>query len=195
MIAAGIERVVVGAIDPNPRVSGSGLERLRESGLEVELADGEIAFRARRQNEAWRTWIAHGRPFVTYKVAVTLDGRVTLPGSRWLSGERSRRCVHELRVASDAVAVGMGTVLVDSPRLDAREVGARHQPRRLAFGKRAASGGLGARAPLRSARRGVGRTRRRRRPVTAARRRADACHRLRRGRAGRQAARVRDVRI
>jgi diaminohydroxyphosphoribosylaminopyrimidine deaminase/5-amino-6-(5-phosphoribosylamino)uracil reductase len=135
IIEAGIARVVAAADDPNPKVSGSGLARLREAGLEVELAEGELAFQARRQNEAWRTWIAAGRPFVTYKVAATLDGRVTLPGARWLSGEASRRLVHELRASSDAVAVGMGTVLADSPRLDARDVGARRQPRRLAFGK------------------------------------------------------------
>jgi diaminohydroxyphosphoribosylaminopyrimidine deaminase/5-amino-6-(5-phosphoribosylamino)uracil reductase len=135
IIEAGIARVVVAAIDPNPRVSGRGLERLREAGLTVELAEGEIAFRARRQNEAWRTWIATARPFVTYKIAATLDGRVTLPGARWLSGESSRRLVHELRAASDAVAVGMGTVRIDAPRLDARDVGVERQPRRLAFGK------------------------------------------------------------
>jgi diaminohydroxyphosphoribosylaminopyrimidine deaminase/5-amino-6-(5-phosphoribosylamino)uracil reductase len=135
IIAEGIARVVALAEDPNPKVSGRGLARLREAGLSIELAVGEQAFRARRQNEAWRTWIAAARPFVTYKVAATLDGRVTLPGSRWLSGEGSRRLVHELRAGSDAVAVGMGTVLADSPRLDARDVGARRQPRRLAFGK------------------------------------------------------------
>jgi diaminohydroxyphosphoribosylaminopyrimidine deaminase/5-amino-6-(5-phosphoribosylamino)uracil reductase len=135
IIEAGIERVVAAAEDPNPKVSGRGLARLREAGLTAELAGGDIASRARQQNEAWRTWIAAGRPFITYKVAATLDGRVTLPGSRWLSGEASRRRVHLLRAASDAVAVGMGTVLVDSPRLDAREVGAQRQPRRLAFGK------------------------------------------------------------
>jgi diaminohydroxyphosphoribosylaminopyrimidine deaminase/5-amino-6-(5-phosphoribosylamino)uracil reductase len=135
IIEDGIARLVVAADDPNPKVSGRGLARLREAGLVVELAEGEIAYKARRQNEAWRTWIATGRPFVTYKVAATLDGRVTLPDSRWLSGEASRRLVHELRASSDAVAVGMGTVLADSPRLDARDVAARRQPRRLAFGK------------------------------------------------------------
>jgi diaminohydroxyphosphoribosylaminopyrimidine deaminase/5-amino-6-(5-phosphoribosylamino)uracil reductase len=90
---------------------------------------------ARRQNEAWRVWKSLGRPFVTYKAAVTLDGRVTVPGRRWVSGEESRRRVHELRAASDAVAVGMGTVRADAPRLDARDVGAVRQPRRLAFGR------------------------------------------------------------
>jgi diaminohydroxyphosphoribosylaminopyrimidine deaminase/5-amino-6-(5-phosphoribosylamino)uracil reductase len=103
--------------------------------VQVELADGAVAETARRQNEAWRTWISLLRPFVTYKAAVTVDGRVTVPGSRWVSGEESRRRVHELRAASDAVAVGMGTVRADEPKLDARDVGAAHQPRRLAFGQ------------------------------------------------------------
>ena len=93
------------------------------------------AFEARAQNEAWRTWATKQRPFVVYKVAATLDGRVTVPGSRWVSGEESRRLVHELRAAVDAVAVGMGTVRADDPRLDARGVSAERQPRRLAFGR------------------------------------------------------------
>ena len=131
VVAAGIARVVVGALDPNPKAAG-GLDRLRAAGLEVELLDSP---EARRQNEAWRTWTSLGRPFVTYKAAVTLDGRVSVPGRRWLSGEESRRLVHELRAASGAVAVGMGTVRADAPRLDARDVGAARQPRRLAFGR------------------------------------------------------------
>ena len=69
---------------------------------------------------------------MTYKAAVTLDGRMTLPGERWISGEESRRLVHELRAASDAVAVGMGTVRADEPRLDARDVDVQRQPRRVA---------------------------------------------------------------
>ena len=130
LLAAGVSRVVVGSLDPNPEARG-GLERLRAGGVEVEHAD---SFEARRQNEAWRTWVALGRPFVTYKAAMTLDGRVTVPGERWVSGEASRRRVHELRAASDAVAVGMGTVRLENPRLDARDVDAKRQPRRLAFG-------------------------------------------------------------
>jgi diaminohydroxyphosphoribosylaminopyrimidine deaminase/5-amino-6-(5-phosphoribosylamino)uracil reductase len=132
VVAAGVARVVVGARDPNPLVDGRGIERIRAAGIEVELLD-DLA--ARRQNEAWRVWKSLGRPFVTYKAAVTLDGRVTVPGRRWVSGEESRRRVHELRAASDAIAVGMGTVRADSPRLDARDVGADRQPRRLAFGR------------------------------------------------------------
>ena len=130
VLAAGIARVVAGSRDPNPE-AGGGLERLEAAGVAVELAD---SIEARRQNEAWRSWVAQGRPFVTYKAAITLDGRVTVPGSRWVSGLASRRLVHQLRAASDAVAVGMGTVRLENPRLDARDVGATRQPRRLAFG-------------------------------------------------------------
>ena len=124
---AEIAKVVVASDDP----SQDGIERLRELGVEVEVLD---LWEARRQNEAWRTWVALARPFVTYKAAVTLDGRVTIPGSRWISSEESRRLVHELRAQSDAVAVGMGTVRADDPQLDARDVEAERQPRRLAFG-------------------------------------------------------------
>ena len=130
ILAGGIARVVAGSLDPNPEARG-GLDRLREQGVDAELAD---SFEARRQNETWRTWIAERRPFVTYKAALTLDGRVAVPGVRWVSGEESRRLVHELRAASDAVAVGMGTVRLENPRLDARDVDAGRQPRRLAFG-------------------------------------------------------------
>ena len=130
LIDAGVARVIVGARDPNPKAAG-GIERLREAGVDVELLD---SWPARVQNASWRTWTSLGRPFVTYKVAVSLDGRVAVPGRRWVSGEESRRRVHELRAVSDAVAVGMGTARADDPRLDARGVGATKQPRRLAFG-------------------------------------------------------------
>jgi diaminohydroxyphosphoribosylaminopyrimidine deaminase / 5-amino-6-(5-phosphoribosylamino)uracil reductase len=133
VLDAEVARVVAASLDPNP-AAGGGLEELRAAGVDVELADGDLALRARQQNEAWRTWISEGRPFVTYKAAITLDGRVTFPGSRWVTGEESRRRVHELRAASDAVAVGMRTVRADDPRLDARDVDAARQPRRLVFG-------------------------------------------------------------
>jgi diaminohydroxyphosphoribosylaminopyrimidine deaminase / 5-amino-6-(5-phosphoribosylamino)uracil reductase len=125
-----VARVVVGALDPNPKAAG-GVERLRAAGVEVEVVD---SVEARRQNEAWRTWVALGRPHVTYKAAIALDGRVAVPGRRWVTGEESRRLVHELRASVDAVAVGMGTVRADSPRLDARGVDAGKQPRRITFG-------------------------------------------------------------
>ena len=128
ILAAGISKVVVGAKDP----IRDGIARLREAGVEVELVD---LWEARLQNEAWLTWARRRRPFVTYKAAMTLDARLAVPGRRWVSGEASRRLVHELRAASDAVAVGMGTVRSDDPRLDARGVEVLRQPRRLAFGR------------------------------------------------------------
>jgi diaminohydroxyphosphoribosylaminopyrimidine deaminase/5-amino-6-(5-phosphoribosylamino)uracil reductase len=130
VLAAGIARVVAASLDPS-REAGGGLERLRAAGLDTVLDD---RFEARRQNEAWRRWARDRRPFVTLKLAITLDGRVTVPGERWVSGEESRRRVHELRADAEAVAVGMGTFRADDPRLDARGVGAASQPRRLVFG-------------------------------------------------------------
>ena len=135
LVEAGVRRVVAAVGDPNPLTNGAGFERLRAAGVEVELAGGELEWRARVQNEAFRVWVAERRPFVVYKAAITLDGRVTVPGSRWVTGEASRRRVHELRAAMDAVAVGMGTVRADDPQLTARDAGAQRQPRRLAFGQ------------------------------------------------------------
>ena len=188
VLGAGIALVVAGSRDPNPEAAG-GLEWLREAGVDARLED---SFEARAQNEAWRTWVSKGRPFVTYKVAVTLDGSVSVPGERWVSGEESRRLAHELRAASDAVAVGMGTVRADAPRLDARDVPTpRGQPRRLAFGKGPLPEGseLELRSgPLAEELRGPGR---RGRPVAPAGGRADARRRLSRGRPRRQARRLR----
>ncbi len=131
IVADGVARVVAASRDPNPS-AGGGLERLAAGGAATELRD---TWEARRQNEAWRTWVALERPFVVYKAAATIDGRMTMPGSRWITGEPSRRLVHELRAQMDAVAVGTGTVRADAPRLDARDVPTpRGQPRRIAFG-------------------------------------------------------------
>ena len=132
LLEAGVARVVAGQLDPK---HGGGLEKLGGFGVEIELAESELAFRCRQQIEEWRTWATAGRPFVTYKVAITLDGRVRLPGERWVTGEASRKLVHVLRAQSDAVAVGMGTVRWDNPRLDARGVPVIRQPRRIAFGR------------------------------------------------------------
>ena len=134
-VEAGVARVVAAALDPNPLVAG-GPELLAAAGIAFDVApyDSAEGVRARRQNEAWRTWIAKGRPFVTLKCAVTLDGRVAVPGRRWVSGPESRLVVHLLRADSDAVGVGMGTVRLENPRLDARDVPVARQPRRLAFG-------------------------------------------------------------
>ena len=130
--ASGVARVVAGSRDPNPEAAG-GVEKLRAAGVDAEIVD---SFESRAQNEAWRAWVMRGRPFVIYKAAMTVDGRVAVPGSRWVTGETSRRVVHELRAAVDAVAVGGGTARADRPRLDAREVDTPHgQPRRLAFSR------------------------------------------------------------
>jgi diaminohydroxyphosphoribosylaminopyrimidine deaminase/5-amino-6-(5-phosphoribosylamino)uracil reductase len=132
ILAAGVERVVYGATDPNPEAAG-GAGRLRAEGVDVEFVD---SFEARAVCEAWRTWVARRRPFVVYKAAVTLDGRVSVPGERWVTGEASRRVVHELRAEVDAVAVGGGTARADRPRLDARGGETpRGQPRRLVFSR------------------------------------------------------------
>ncbi|HEX7082739.1 MAG TPA: bifunctional diaminohydroxyphosphoribosylaminopyrimidine deaminase/5-amino-6-(5-phosphoribosylamino)uracil reductase RibD [Gaiellaceae bacterium] len=132
VLEAGVARVVAGSRDPNPEAAG-GLERLREAGVETELVD---SFASRQLDEAWRTWVTLRRPFVVLKVAVTLDGRVAVPGRRWVTGEESRRLVHELRAQVDAVAVGGGTAHADRPRLDARDVATpKGQPRRLVFSR------------------------------------------------------------
>jgi diaminohydroxyphosphoribosylaminopyrimidine deaminase/5-amino-6-(5-phosphoribosylamino)uracil reductase len=131
ILEAGVARVVAACEDPSAE-AGGGAGHLRAAGVDVELLD---LAEARRQNEAWRTWAALGRPHVTLKLAVSVDGRATVPGRRWVTGEESRRRVHELRASVDAVGVGMGTVRVDAPRLDARDVEAARQPRRLAFGR------------------------------------------------------------
>jgi len=131
IVRAGVARVAAACADPSPD-AGGGADALRAAGVEVELLDLP---EARAQNEAWRTWAARGRPYVVLKLAVSLDGRAVVPGRRWVTGEESRRRVHELRAEVDAVAVGMGTVRADAPRLDARDVDALRQPRRPAFGR------------------------------------------------------------
>jgi diaminohydroxyphosphoribosylaminopyrimidine deaminase/5-amino-6-(5-phosphoribosylamino)uracil reductase len=131
ILEAGVARVVAGCADPNPK-AGGGADRLRSAGVDVELLDLP---EARRQNEAWRTWVSRGRPYVMLKLAVTLDGRVAVPGRRWVTGNEARRRVHELRASVDAVAVGMGTVRADAPRLDVRDAPVVRQPRRLALGR------------------------------------------------------------
>jgi diaminohydroxyphosphoribosylaminopyrimidine deaminase/5-amino-6-(5-phosphoribosylamino)uracil reductase len=149
LLAAGIARVVCAIGDPNPEVDGRGLARLREAGVAVELAGGEIEARARRQNAAFRTHVVRGRPFVLLKLASTLDGRTaTSTGeSRWISSPESRKLVHEWRAEFDAVAVGSGTALADDPELLPRdaEPPAERLPLRVVFDRR---GRLGADSTL-----------------------------------------------
>jgi diaminohydroxyphosphoribosylaminopyrimidine deaminase / 5-amino-6-(5-phosphoribosylamino)uracil reductase len=132
LIEAGVARVVVGAVDPNPEVHGRGIARLRAADVEVDV---EERWEARALNAGYFSVHERRRPWVILKLATTLDGAVAVPGRRWITGAEARRRVHELRGWVDAVAVGMGTVRSDAPRLDARDVDAPIQPRRLAFGR------------------------------------------------------------
>jgi len=120
VIAAGIARVFVGMIDPNPLVSGQGVERLRQSGITVEA--GLMEQECRRLNEPFIKHVTTGRPLVVLKSALTLDGKTATPcgDSRWVTGEPSRRMVHRLRSAMDGVMVGVGTLLADDPELTVR---------------------------------------------------------------------------
>ncbi len=139
IVQAGIGRVVVGSDDPTEKAAGRGLGILRDEGVEVVLADGELATRARLLNQAFRKHARTGRPWVLFKSAMTLDGKVaTRAGdSQWISGEASRALAHQWRASVDAVVVGIGTALADDPQLTARPdgtpAGPSEQPRRVVF--------------------------------------------------------------
>jgi diaminohydroxyphosphoribosylaminopyrimidine deaminase/5-amino-6-(5-phosphoribosylamino)uracil reductase len=122
LVAAGVARAVVALGDPDPRVDGRGLDRLREGGAEVDLTERRWGARAREQNAPFLKYHGTGLPLVTYKAAVTLDGKVAAAGgdARWISCLDSRRAVHELRARVDAVMVGVGTVRRDDPELTVR---------------------------------------------------------------------------
>ncbi|MHB8531857.1 MAG: bifunctional diaminohydroxyphosphoribosylaminopyrimidine deaminase/5-amino-6-(5-phosphoribosylamino)uracil reductase RibD [Solirubrobacteraceae bacterium] len=139
ILQAGIRRVVVGSDDPTEQASGRGLGILRDEGVEVLLADGALASGARLLNQAFRKHARTGRPWVLFKSAMTLDGKVATGtgDSKWISGEDSRELAHRWRASVDAVVVGIGTALADDPRLTARPSGVpaepRSQPRRVVF--------------------------------------------------------------
>jgi diaminohydroxyphosphoribosylaminopyrimidine deaminase/5-amino-6-(5-phosphoribosylamino)uracil reductase len=132
---AGIARVVVGSDDPSEHAAGRGLGILRDEGIEVEVADGDLAARARLLNQPFRKHARTGRPWVLFKSAMTLDGKVAtrVGDSKWISGEPSRALAHRWRAECDAVAVGIGTALADDPMLTARVDGVHRQPRRVVF--------------------------------------------------------------
>jgi diaminohydroxyphosphoribosylaminopyrimidine deaminase/5-amino-6-(5-phosphoribosylamino)uracil reductase len=135
IVEAGIARVVIASDDPTEKASGRGPGILRDEGIEVVVADGELAARARLLNQPFRKHARTGRPFVLFKSAMTLDGKVaTRTGdSKWISGEASRRLAHHWRSECDAVVVGIGTALHDDPQLTARFEGVHRQPRRIVF--------------------------------------------------------------
>jgi len=139
ILAAGISRVVAAMADPNPRVSGRSFKILKDAGIEV--ITGVLEADARRLNEAFACWIRTGRPLVTLKVALTLDGRVALDGAgtgraarrragreRWITSEVSRGEVQRMRHAADVVLTGIGTVLADDPQLTDRTGLVRRRP-------------------------------------------------------------------
>ena len=135
IVEAGIARVVIASDDPTPKAAGRGPGILRDEGVEVSFVDGEIAEAARLINQPFRKHARVGRPLVVLKSAMTLDGKVaTRTGdSQWISGEASRARAHRWRAESDAVAVGIGTALMDDPLLTARVEGVARQPRRVVF--------------------------------------------------------------
>ena len=137
IVAKRIPKVVVGMVDPFPRVAGGGLARLRDAGVEVTV--GVLEAECQRLNEAFVHHVATGRPLVTLKVAQTLDGAIaTRTGdSRWVSGEAARTLVHQWRSELDGVLVGSGTAMADDPALTVRHVEGR-QPVRVVLDRTAA---------------------------------------------------------
>jgi diaminohydroxyphosphoribosylaminopyrimidine deaminase / 5-amino-6-(5-phosphoribosylamino)uracil reductase len=137
ILDAGIARVVVGCDDPSEKASGRGPGMLRDGGVEVAFAEGSEAAASRLLNQAFRKHARTGRPLVTLKSAMTLDGRTATGSgdSRWISGPESRATVHRWRAEADAVAVGIGTLLADDPLLTARDAdgSVARQPRRVVF--------------------------------------------------------------
>jgi diaminohydroxyphosphoribosylaminopyrimidine deaminase/5-amino-6-(5-phosphoribosylamino)uracil reductase len=135
ILAAGIRRVVIASDDPTEKANGRGLGILRDEGVEIVLGDDETARSARLLNQAFRKTARVGRPWVLFKSAMTLDGKVaTRDGdSQWISGAKSREVAHHWRASVDAVAIGIGTALADDPQLTARVEGVHRQPRHVVF--------------------------------------------------------------
>jgi diaminohydroxyphosphoribosylaminopyrimidine deaminase/5-amino-6-(5-phosphoribosylamino)uracil reductase len=137
ILEAGITRVVVASDDPSEHASGRGLGMLRDDGVEVVVVGGELAACARLLNQPFRKHARTGRPWVLFKSAMSLDGKVaTRKGdSKWISNQASRELAHHWRASSDAVAVGIGTAVIDDPLLTARIEGlaVTQQPRRVVF--------------------------------------------------------------
>jgi diaminohydroxyphosphoribosylaminopyrimidine deaminase/5-amino-6-(5-phosphoribosylamino)uracil reductase len=138
IIRAGVAKVVVGTIDPDPRVSGKGIEVLRASGVDVEVGIEEQVVRAQLASYLWHR--VTGRPYVVAKIASTLDGIVAMADgtSQWITGEPARRDAHVLRAQSQAIIIGAGTVRADNPRLTARLDDIVFEPLRVVLGSCAA---------------------------------------------------------
>lgn len=135
LVAAGIARVVVALIDPDPRVNGQGIALLRGAG--VEVVDGVLTEAARADQAGFLSRVTAGRPAVTLKLASSFDGRIaTASGeSQWITGPAARREVHALRMRHDAVMIGAGTARADDPALTVRGIGAARQPVRVVLSR------------------------------------------------------------
>jgi diaminohydroxyphosphoribosylaminopyrimidine deaminase/5-amino-6-(5-phosphoribosylamino)uracil reductase len=133
IIDAGVSRVVVGTLDPDSKVSGSGVQQLRDAGLTVDV--GVLEQEVKQQLAAYLHHRATGRPFVVLKMASTIDGRIAAAdgSSKWITGETARKRVHQLRAESDAIVVGAGTVRADDPSLTVRDADG-PSPRRIVLG-------------------------------------------------------------
>lgn len=134
LVDAGITRVVVGSLDPDPRVAGRGVAALRDAGLDVQVGVGLEAVRAHLAPYLWHR--VTGRPYVVLKVAATLDGIVAMAdgSSQWITSDEARRDAHVLRAQSQAIIVGAGTVRIDDPALTARLGDVTLEPLRVVLG-------------------------------------------------------------
>ena len=133
LLEAGVARVVTALVDPDPRVCGQGLTALREAGLEVVLAPSELALECAFQNRFFLASVSNGRPFVTLKYAMSLDGKLASRSgdSKWITGDEARLRVHQERALHQAIMVGRGTVEIDDPHLNVRGIVGARQPLRV----------------------------------------------------------------
>lgn len=145
IIEAGVKKLVVGTLDPNPKHNGRGIELLRKAGVDVRV--GVLADECRELNESYNKWIQTGIPFVIAKCGMSLDGRLTAPPSesQWLTSPASRRHAQRLRAQVDAILVGAETIRADNPRLTVRGHPGANQPWRIVLSR---SGKLPSRARI-----------------------------------------------
>jgi diaminohydroxyphosphoribosylaminopyrimidine deaminase/5-amino-6-(5-phosphoribosylamino)uracil reductase len=129
IINSGIKKVFIAMKDPNPKVSGKGIEELKKHGIEV--FSGVLENKAKKLNEAYIKYITTKTPFVILKIAITLDGKIATPEgqSKWITGEKARMIVHQMRSSVDAIVTAVGTIMADNPELTARIRGQRTEDR------------------------------------------------------------------
>ena len=129
VISSGVKRVVVGMVDPNPKVSGAGIKAMKQAGIEVKV--GVMEDECRQLNEFFAHWVTTGEPFCILKAAMSLDGKIAtrIGHSQWITSTESRRDVHRMRAEVDAILIGAGTIRTDNPSLTVREVKSNRQPK------------------------------------------------------------------